>query len=92
MPLAWVELYCLSKARASIESDLCPFLEALAYLKAVAETPKSGPSKCHQVRRGSSGAKSQGSCLGYLWHGAGEDRAGGTREDLLKSHKTFLVN
>lgn len=42
MLLACADLYCLSKARASIESgDLCTFLEALGYLKAVAETPKS---------------------------------------------------
>lgn len=92
-PWACADLYCLSKARASIESNhLCTFLEALGYLKAVAEIPKSSPSKCHRVRRGSPCAKSQGSCLGYLWHGAREDWAGGTREYQLKSHKTFLVN
>lgn len=93
MPWACADLYCLSKARASIESNhLCTFLEALGYLKAVAEIPKSSPSECHRVRRGSPCAKSQGSCLGYLWHGAREDWAGGTREYQLKSHKTFLVN
>lgn len=91
--MPFVDFYCLLKARASIESHhLCTFLEALGYLTAVAETPKSSPSKCHRVRRGSSGAKSRGSCLEYLWHGAREDWAGGTREYLLKSHKTFLVN
>lgn len=75
------------------ESDhLCTFCESLGYLTAVAETPNSSPSTCHLVRRGSSGAKSQGSCLGYLWHGAREDWAGDTGEYLLKSHKTFLVN
>lgn len=61
MPLACVGLYCLSKARASVESNhLCTFLEALGYHKAVAETPRSSPSECRRVRRGSSGAKSQG--------------------------------
>lgn len=78
---------------ASRESNhLCTFLESLGYLTAVAETPSSSPSTCHLVRRGSSGAKSQGSCLGYLWQGAREDWAGDTGEYLLKSHKTFLVN
>lgn len=43
-------------------------------------------------QKSSSGAKSQGSCLEYLWHGAREDWAGDTGEYLLKSHKTFLVN
>lgn len=43
-------------------------------------------------QKSSSGAKSQGSCLEYLWHGAREDWAGDRGEYLLKSHKTFLVN
>lgn len=78
---------------ASRESNhLCTFLESLGDIPAVAETPSSSPSTCHLVRRGSSGAKSQGSCLGYLWHGARECWAGDTGEYLLKSHKTFLVN
>lgn len=62
---------------ASRESNhFCTFLESLGYLTAVAETPNSSLSTCHLVRRG---AKSHGSCLGYLWHGAREDWARGHR-------------
>lgn len=73
-------------------NHFCTFLESLGDITAVAETPNSSLSTCHLVRRGSSGAKSQGSCLGYLWHRAREDWAGHTGKYLLKSHKTFLVN
>lgn len=71
-----------TEARASVEAEVfAPSLLHEDISKLLAKRPNPVPSHCHRVRRGSSGAKRQGSCVGCLKQCKG-GMAGGTGESI----------